>query len=173
MITFAKVRGSWAQVGNDTDPYYVNSVYGFETKEMYDGNIYVNTLDKTMKSLKLKPERKNAWEVGLDLRLFDSRLNFDFTYYKENTRDQIMSIEVPAISGVNTQLINAGNIQNKGIEIAVNATPYKNKDWQWDVAMTYTKNKNTIISLHENVADYIALAAMLMITITISVRLPK
>jgi hypothetical protein len=57
---------------------------------MYDGNIYVNTLDKTMKSLKLKPERKNAWEVGLDLRLFDSRLNFDFTYYKENTRDQIM-----------------------------------------------------------------------------------
>ena len=60
-ITFAKVRGSWAQVGNDTDPYYVNSVYGFETKEMYDGNIYVNTLDKTMKSLKLKPERKNAW----------------------------------------------------------------------------------------------------------------
>ena len=91
-----------------------------------------------MKSLKLKPERKNAWEVGLDLRLFDSRLNFDFTYYKENTRDQIMSIEVPAISGVNTQLINAGNIQNKGIEIAVNATPYKNKDWQWDVAMTYT-----------------------------------
>lgn len=157
-ITFAKVRGSWAQVGNDTDPYYVNSVYGFETKEMYDGNIYVNTLDKTMKSLKLKPERKNAWEVGLDLRLFDSRLNFDFTYYKENTRDQIMSIEVPAISGVNTQLINAGNIQNKGIEIAVNATPYKNKDWQWDVAMTYTKNKNTIISLHENVADYIALS---------------
>ena len=69
-----------------------------------------------------------------------------------------MSIEVPAISGVNTQLINAGNIQNKGIEIAVNATPYKNKDWQWDVAMTYTKNKNTIISLHENVADYIALS---------------
>lgn len=94
----------------------------------------------------------------MDLRLFDSRLNFDFTYYKENTRDQIMSIEVPAISGVNTQLINAGNIQNKGIEIAVNATPYKNKDWQWDVAMTYTKNKNTIISLHENVADYIALS---------------
>lgn len=50
---------------------------------MYDGNIYVNTLDKTMKSLKLKPERKNAWEIGLDLRLFDSRLNFDVTYYKE------------------------------------------------------------------------------------------
>ena len=69
-----------------------------------------------MKIADLKPERKNSWEVGLDLRTFNSRLNLDVTYYKENTTDQIMKIDVPAISGVNQQLVNAGNIQKLGYE---------------------------------------------------------
>ena len=157
-ISLAKLRGSWAQVGNDTSPYSVNQTYGFGTMEMYDGNIYVNTLDKIMKSANLKPERKNSWEVGVDFRVLDSRINLDATYYKENTTDQIMDIRVPSISGVDNQMVNAGNIQNSGVEIALNTTPFKNKDWQWDLNFTYTKNVNKIISLHENVADYIKLS---------------
>ena len=69
-----------------------------------------------MKASNLKPERKNAWEIGLDFHTFKNRLNLDVTYYKENTNDQIMDIATPWVSGISTQLINAGNIQNQCIE---------------------------------------------------------
>ena len=80
-ISFAKLRGSWAQVGNDTDAYSVNQAYGFSTIEMPNGgNVYTNTLDQIMKAANLKPERKNAWESGLDFRTLNNRLNLDVTY---------------------------------------------------------------------------------------------
>lgn len=160
-ISLAKVRGSWAQVGNDTDPYSINSTYGFGRVEMADGTIITNTLPDNIKSNNLKPERKNAWEIGLDFRILNNRVALDATYYKENTKDQIMNIDIPQISGARQQLINAGNVQNSGIEIALNTIPFKNKDWQWDLNFTYTKNVNKVISLHENVAEYIGLAGQL------------
>ena len=88
----------------------------------------------------MKPERKNAWEIGLDWRFLRNRIGVDFTYYKENTKDQIMTIKVPSESGLSNQLINAGNIQNQGIELAINTTPIETKDWTWDLNFTYTKN---------------------------------
>ena len=158
-ISFAKVRGSWAQVGNDTDPYYINQAYGFKPIEMPDGNnIYTNTLDKIMKAANLKPERKSAWEIGLDFRMFENRFNIDATYYKENTKDQIMEIAVPSISGVDKQLINAGNIENKGVELAINTVPFRNKDWEWSLDFTWTKNVSKIVELHPDAAEYIELA---------------
>ena len=69
-----------------------------------------------------------------------------------------MKISVPSVSGVKYQYVNAGNIQNAGVEIALHAVPVQTKDWNWDVNLTYTKNKSKIISLHENVADYIPLS---------------
>ena len=155
-ISLAKIRASWAQVGNDTDPYSINSTYDFARVEMPDGTIITNSLPDAIKSGTLKPERKNSWEVGIDFRVLNNRIALDATYYKENTKDQIMSISIPGISGASSQLINAGNIQNSGVEIALNTIPFKNKDWQWDLNFTYTKNKNKIISLHPNVTNYIA-----------------
>ena len=156
-ISFAKVRGSWAQVGNDTSPYYINSGYEIATYQRGDKKVYGMKIPDNMKSTNLKPERKNAWEVGLDWRFLDSRIGLDFTYYKENTRDQIMTIDVPRPSGVKQKLINAGNIQNSGIEIALNTTPYKRGDWQWDLNLTYTRNRNKIVELSPDVASYINL----------------
>ena len=86
-----------------------------------------------------------------------NRIGVDFTYYKENTKDQIMTIKVPSESGLSNQLINAGNIQNQGIELAINTTPIETKDWTWDLNFTYTKNTSKIVELHENVANYITL----------------
>lgn len=158
-VTLAKVRGSWAQVGNDAAPYSINQAYSLGIIEMPDGtNIYTNSLDKTLKTKGLKPERKNAWEIGLDFRTFGGRLNLDATYYKENTKNQIMDIAVPDISGVNSQKVNAGNIQNQGVELALNTIPFRNKDWEWNLNFTWTKNMSKIISLHPDVADHIALA---------------
>ncbi len=157
-ISFAKVRGSWAQVGNDTDPYYINTGYSLGSTQFGDKYIYDLGLATTTKSTDLKPERKNAWEVGLDWRFLQNRINVDATYYRENTKNQIMEIDVPYFSGIKTQLINAGNIQNQGVEIAVNTVPWRSKNWEWTIDFTYTKNKSKIVSLHENVADFIKLS---------------
>lgn len=157
-VDLAKIRGSWAQVGNDTDPYYVNQAYGFSSIEMSSGNIYTNTLDMLLKTANLKPERKNSWEIGLDMRFLNSRIHLDATYYKENTKDQIMRISTPGISGISEMLVNAGNIQNSGVEIALNTIPFKNKDWEWGLDFTYTKNSSKIVSLHPDAASYIPLA---------------
>lgn len=157
-ISFAKVRGSWAQVGNDTDPYIINTAYTLNTSTVNSNKVYATSLSNTTYSNNLKPERKNSWEVGLDWRFINNRIGIDFTYYKENTYDQIMKIEVPSVSGQSYQYVNAGNIQNAGVELAINTTPIETKDWQWDLNFTYTKNNSKIIALHENVADYIILA---------------
>ncbi|BEH00568.1 SusC/RagA family TonB-linked outer membrane protein [Bacteroides sedimenti] len=156
-ISFAKVRASWAQVGNDTDPYIINTAYSLGTSNTLNGNVYSLSLNNTVFSNNLKPERKNAWEVGLDWRFFNNRIGLDATYYKENTKNQIMTISVPYVSGISAQKINAGNIQNQGVELALNTVPFQNKDWKWTLDFTYTKNQNKIISLHKNVADYITL----------------
>lgn len=152
-ISFAKIRGSWAQVGNDTDAYRVNSAYTLYGID----NTYGLQIPDTYYDANLKPERKNSWEVGLDWRFIRNRIGIDFTFYKENTKDQIMTISVPSESGVSNQLINAGNIQNKGVELAINTTPVQTRDWTWDLNFTYTRNRSKIVSLHENVADYISL----------------
>lgn len=156
-VTFAKIRASWAQVGNDTDPYYINSGYTLNSTTFNSGKIYSLSLPSQIKSTNLKPERKNSWEVGIDWRFLNNRIGIDATYYKENTKNQIMSISVPYYSGVSTELINAGNIQNSGLELSLNTTPYKNRDWEWDLNFTYTRNKDKIVSLSKDVANYIVL----------------
>ena len=95
--------------------------------------------------------------MGLDLRFLNNRINLDATYYKENTKDQIMNIATPSISGISNQLINAGNIQNSGVEIALNTIPFRNKDWEWNLDFTFTKNSNKIVELHPDAAEYIGL----------------
>ncbi|MDR3059857.1 MAG: SusC/RagA family TonB-linked outer membrane protein [Prevotella sp.] len=161
-VSFAKVRASWAQVGNDTDPYSINNAYTLRTTVLGDKYISSLQLDdpddgNILISKNLKPERKNAWEIGIDWRFLNNRIGIDATYYKENTKNQIMTITVPDVSGISKQIVNAGNIQNSGIEIALHTVPFENKDWKWDVDFTYTRNRSKIVSLHENVADYITL----------------
>jgi len=156
-VSFAKVRASWAQVGNDTDPYSINSAYTLNTTVQGDNYIRSLQLGDILVSRSLKPERKNSVEFGLDWRFLDSRLGIDATYYKENTKNQIMTISVPDVSGITSEIVNAGNIQNTGVELALHSVPVKTKDWQWDVDFTYTKNRNKIVALHPDVADYILL----------------
>ena len=157
-VTFAKVRASLAQVGNDTSPYYINSGYTLK-RSIFGDNSTIGSLElpNEVKSLDLKPEKKTSWEVGIDWRFLNNRIGIDATYYKENTRNQIMAISVPYVSGISSKLVNAGNIQNAGIELSLNTTPVETKDWRWDLDFTYTRNRNKIISLHEDVANYIRL----------------
>lgn len=156
-VSFAKLRASWAQVGNDTDPYTINQGYELSKIQLSNGIAYVNTFTRTLIDPNLRPERKNSIETGLDLRLLRSRINLDFTWYKENTKDQIVTIDAPIESGVSEQLINAGNIQNQGIEVALNTIPIRKRNFEWSANFIYTRNRNKIISLHPDVGEYLNL----------------
>ncbi len=156
-VSFMKVRGSFAQVGNDTQPYIINTAYSMGISTTSNGKTYSLELPSTVYDANLKPERKQEWEVGLDWRFINNRIGVDLAYYKQNTYNQIMSIAVPYVSGISNQYVNAGNIQNQGVELAINTVPYTSKDFEWTLDFTYTKNENKIISLHENVANYILL----------------
>ena len=156
-ISFWKIRASYAQVGNDTDPYYINSAYSLQSYTNNYGKPFSTVLPNTTYSQNLKPERKKSWEIGTDIRFLNNRIGLDFTYYKENTTDQIMTVAIPYASGYSNALINAGNIQNSGFEIALNTTPIQTKDWQWDLNFTWSKNNSKIVSLSDLCADYIKL----------------
>jgi len=158
-ITFGKFRLSWAQVGNDATPFALNP--GYEQKKYLqpDGSyVYGEVVSDVLIDGTLRPERKTAWEAGMDWRFLKGRIGFDFTFYKENTRNQILSLPIPKEAGTAYRLLNAGNIQNMGVELAINAIPVKTKDWQWNVGLTWASNRNKIISLHPDVQNYITLA---------------
>ena len=156
-ISFFKLRASIAQVGNDTDPYSINSAYSV-TQVNHDGTAaYYETIPSSVKDSNIRPERKTSWEVGVDYRMFTNRLGVDLTFYKENTRDQIMSVSVPSASGISTAFINAGNIQNMGVELALNTVPVETRNFSWDVNFTFTKNWSKIVELSDLVASYIKL----------------
>ena len=157
-ISFWKLRASIAQVGNDTEVYKINTAYTINNF-LHDSESGTNYMDIPggIYDQNIKPERKTSWEVGTDFRVLNNRIGLDATFYKENTRDQIMSVSLPGASGVSSAFINAGNIQNMGFEVALNTTPIETRDFAWDVNFTWTKNWSKIIELSDLVANYISL----------------
>ena len=156
-ISFWKLRASIAQVGNDTDPYIINTAYTVTQIKNNGGDKYYMNIPGSVYDQNLKPERKTSWEIGTDFRVLNNRIGLDATFYKENTRDQIMSVTLPGASGVSSAYINAGNIQNTGIELALNTTPVETRNFSWDLNFTWTKNWSKIVELSDLVANYIAL----------------
>lgn len=159
-ISFAKVRGSYAVVGNDCDPYLTTAT-GYYTFD----NTFVNPFDSKdypyykfdsdkLRNLSLKPEKQFALEFGLEAKFFQNRLGFDIAYYKTNTKNQILALSMPTESGVAARWINAGNIQNSGIEALITATPIETRDWTWDLSVNLTRNRNKIIELAPGVERY-------------------
>ncbi|MDD6151779.1 MAG: SusC/RagA family TonB-linked outer membrane protein [Bacteroidales bacterium] len=158
-LSFAKIRGSWANVGGDTSPYQLDLLYGLKSMTLGSSSLGTATGTGAIPKYDIKPTSTNSWEAGLDLRFFAERLSLDVTYYKQNTTDQIMSMPVSVTTGRKTALINAGEIENKGVEITLGATPVKTGSLQWDLTATYSHNENMVISLHEQVENYELAAA--------------
>ena len=145
-MTFGKLRVSWAQVGNDTDPYMLRDYYSIN----YDikGGIFNVSNKDWIANPNLKNETIESWEVGLELRGFDNRLGMDVSYYRKDAKDQILKISVPAATGYRYKMINAGNIRNEGWEFALNATPVRNSNgFTWETLLNWSKNKNKIVKL--------------------------
>ena len=141
--TFAKVRGSWAQVGNDTDPYRL-----VRTANVSGGGTGgFLALSTTVPAANLKPEQTTATEIGLDLRFLNNRLGLDFTWYKSNSTDQLFQQSVPVGSGASNVFINGADIQNDGIEFTLSATPVQSGDFSWDLFFNFAKNNSEVLEL--------------------------
>lgn len=145
-VSFAKVRASWAEVGNDTGPYMLRDYYNI----LFVNGVLTASPDNYKTNPDLKPESIKSTELGFDVRLFNNRLGFDFTWYKKNAFDQIIKIAVPPATGYQYNLINAGNVENKGVELSLNANVIQQKDFNWNLVLNYSKNTNKIIELTDN-----------------------
>ncbi|MDX2413696.1 MAG: SusC/RagA family TonB-linked outer membrane protein [Bacteroidales bacterium] len=146
ILTFGKIRASWAQVGSDTGPYNLNLYIDRSGSSWGDQPIqYVNA---TLPPTNLKPEITSSKEIGLMVSLFDNKINLDVAYYHTNTKNQIVTIDTQWERGFRYSRINVGNLENKGLEIALNTTPVKTGDFRWDLGFTYTRNRGKLLELY-------------------------
>ncbi|MBC8553996.1 MAG: SusC/RagA family TonB-linked outer membrane protein [Candidatus Brocadiales bacterium] len=147
-LQFGKVRLNYAEVGSDA-PFA--SLYDTYAKPSPFGSITLFSIPGEKNNDALKPERTKSAEGGLAMNFFQNRLGFDFAVYKTNTVNQIMPVAVSTATGYSTKFVNAGEIQNQGVELIINFAPVVSKDFRWDVALNWSKNQNEVISLYEDV----------------------
>lgn len=146
ILPYGKVRLSFAQVGSDTDPYQLGLVYT-KSKFTYPGYTIGFIDNTTIPNKNLKPTRTNSFEVGFETKFFNNRIGLDFTYYNQISKDQIMGMAGSWATGYPYRLINAGEIQNQGIEIALNTRPLIIGDFSWDLGINFSKNNNKVRKL--------------------------
>ena len=147
-ISFAKVRLSWAQVGNDTRPYQTTKYY-----DVIYSNSFTNS--STLFNPNLKPEIISSYEAGLDLRLFKSRLSMDIAVYQNNSRNQIIAIPLDPTSGYANALINAGLIESKGVEIQLKGAPIVSRKFKWSSTLNWSTNRSYVKELANGVNSQI------------------
>jgi outer membrane receptor protein involved in Fe transport len=146
LLSSGKVRASWTRVGNDTDPYQLASV--FNSQQAW-GSVPMFSVPNELPNAGLKPEQTSAWEVGTDLGFFDERLGFVLTYYNSTTQDQILGVQVSSTSGYTSQVLNAGDVQNKGWELLLRTTPLRQQDGlRWDMTLNWSKNTSLVKALY-------------------------
>lgn len=162
-LTFAKVRASLAQVGNDTDPYRLNPIYDFTT----GGGLGFATRNGTRPAPNLKPEITTSKELGFDIRFFQNRVGLDFTWYRSNSKNQLLTVPLPSPSGYDQQFINAGNIQNTGFEGTLNLKPVTGGDFTWDMAINFSHNKSLVVKLSEGLTSYVIRGRSWMTTVKV------
>ena len=151
-FTYAKVRASFAQVGNDMDPYQLYNEYSVGNPGHNAGN--TTSTGNVLFNANVRNELISSWETGFDVRFFNNRLGLDFAYYKSNATNQLINLPMNGLSGYNSKKVNAGNIQNEGIEVMLNATPVQTKKFTWTSQFNIAHNNNTIIELADGVETY-------------------
>ena len=150
-LNFWKIRGSLAQVGSTLGAYSVTPVYSVNSK--FHGQPTMSE-PSTQVNQNIRPTISTSYEVGTEFKLFNNRLYGDVNLYLKNTKDDIINSGVIAYSGYSTRTMNAGLVQNKGIEILLGGTPVKTKDWEWNISGNISKNINTLVELFGDPDDY-------------------
>ncbi|HEX6431976.1 MAG TPA: SusC/RagA family TonB-linked outer membrane protein [Niastella sp.] len=146
VLSFARIRGGWSKVGADADPYQLINTYNFNAP--FNGNPQLTTAGVDLNP-DLRSESTNSTELGFEAGLWKSRVRLDVSLYNTNSIDQILKVDVSATTGYTQKLLNAGKINNKGIEIQLGVTPIKTKLFQWDVDVNYAANKSEVLKLDD------------------------
>ena len=150
VLTYGKLRASVAEVGKDARPY---SIRPFYTNALTTGGGF--RYGFTGPSLDLKPEITTSYEYGLELKFFKNRLGIDATYFNKTSKDQIVqNLRLSYATGFVLMTFNAGEIQNEGIELQLNATPVQTENFSWDILANYTKNWSELVSLPGDVSEF-------------------
>jgi len=152
LFSFVKIRAAYAEVGNDTDPYSLSNVFNTEVAW---GSIQAKSESSRLTNADLKPERTASYEVGTDIRLLSGRLGLDVTYYDNRTRNQIIPIELDVATGYASRIINAGEIQNNGLEVILSGTPLQRPNGlNWNVMVNFTRNRSKVLELTDGLEIY-------------------
>lgn len=146
-ISFAKLRASVAQVGNDTGAFQTSGAFVSQTP--FNGQPTFSNQD-FIPNANLKPEQTTSFEIGTDLRFLKNRINLDFTYYNATTKDQIISLPIAISSGYNQQVVNGGEVNTQGVEIVLGVTPIKTQNFKWHSTFNFATNRSTIENLPQN-----------------------
>jgi TonB-linked SusC/RagA family outer membrane protein len=158
-LSYGKLRANYAEVGNSApygstyDVYKINAPFG-TTPVTSVGEPTATTKNNQ----ELKPEKTKSYEIGLEASFFKSRAGFDITYYNTKTVDQILPVAVSRATGFDRKFVNAGTIENKGIELSVYGTPIKTQDFSWTINANWTRNRNKVKELYGEV-DNLLLAS--------------
>lgn len=143
-ISFAKFRMSAAAAGNDTDPYQTQRYYG--TSEFASSG----SVDNVLYNASLKPEISTSYEAGIDIRFLRNRIGLDLTYYNSVTRNQIVEVPMNWSTGYSAAFLNSGEVRNRGVEVVINSKNISNKNFSWNTTINWSKNRNKVLSLAED-----------------------
>ncbi|MFH0895284.1 MAG: SusC/RagA family TonB-linked outer membrane protein [Bacteroidota bacterium] len=149
-LSFGKARVNFAKVGNSAD--FDQLIDNYNIISPFNGAA-VTSVAGTKKNPDLKPEKTSSIEAGLEMYFFQRRIGFDFAFYKTNTTDQILPLALSPSTGYTYKIINAGEIENKGVELMLNFVPVKKKDFKYECSINWAKNKNTVVSLMEGLQN--------------------
>lgn len=152
ILTYGKVRASWAKVGNSADAYQLEPVFPVNTP--FEGQP-LQQVERTAPNPDLTREITTGFEVGVDLRFFKERLTLNATFYDEETEDQILQSDISPTSGFNAAAINAGSITNSGVELSLSGTPVLTREFQWDVTVNWATNENEVVELAEGINTFV------------------
>jgi TonB-linked SusC/RagA family outer membrane protein len=157
-LSFGQLRLAYSKVGKDATPYLLKTQYvqtvidgGFGTTTLPFGDIDGYTVAGNIGNDAVTPEFTTNAEIGTRLTFLDERIGLDFTYYSNNSKDQIVPISVSTASGFDTKTINIGKVTNKGVELLLDLVPVQNKNFRWDLTVSYTKNENEVVELYGGV----------------------
>jgi len=153
VITFAKLRSSWAQVGGGAnDPYQLNLTYG-TFGQGHIGNALGRINNNSIPNANLIPLSSTEFEIGADFRFMDNRIGLDVAYYTRDTENDILNAAVSPTSGYGSKTVNVGRINNSGVELLLTLAPVKTAKFDWDLSLNYSNNQNEVVQLLTEEAD--------------------
>jgi TonB-linked SusC/RagA family outer membrane protein len=152
-VTYAKLRASLAEIGKDARPYSTAIVY--VPAQLPINQVSLWTRNNASGVSNLKPERTTTFEIGTDLSILQDRLGLNFTWYKSDSKDEIIGVQTPASTGFTTITLNAGEIRNRGVELTVHATPVKKRNFSWDLSLNFSANKNRVVAIYKDLQELV------------------